>query len=121
MGYSFQLTARVLLNAPSHREDSTYHGLCYTSHRALAGTRGIDPMTHHTGLLLTSILRSGCSSVVEHQLMMCWIIGLTYLKAAFFNYCSTTGKARVAVCTDLYLGSTAANQKDWQWVFSLAI
>ena len=25
MGYSFQLTARVLLYAPSHREDSTYH------------------------------------------------------------------------------------------------
>ena len=31
MGYSFQLTARVLLYAPSHRQDSTYHNLCYTS------------------------------------------------------------------------------------------
>ena len=39
MGYSFRLTARVLLYAPSHRQDSTYHGLCYTSHGALAGTR----------------------------------------------------------------------------------
>ena len=28
---------RVLLYAPSHRQDSTYHGLCYTSHGALAG------------------------------------------------------------------------------------
>ena len=28
--YSFRLTARVLLYAPSHRQDSTYHGLCYT-------------------------------------------------------------------------------------------
>ena len=27
MGYSFRLTARVLLYAPSHRQDSTYHGL----------------------------------------------------------------------------------------------
>ena len=26
MGYSFRLSARVLLNAPSHRQDSTYHG-----------------------------------------------------------------------------------------------
>ena len=26
MGYSFRLTARVLLYAPSHRQDSTYHG-----------------------------------------------------------------------------------------------
>ena len=30
---------RVLLYAPSHKHDSTYHGLCYTSHGALAGTR----------------------------------------------------------------------------------
>ena len=31
IGYSFRLTARVLLYAPSHRQDSTYHSLCYTS------------------------------------------------------------------------------------------
>ena len=36
IGYSFRLAARVLLYAPSHRQDSTYHGLCYTSHGALA-------------------------------------------------------------------------------------
>ena len=46
--------ARFLLYAPSHRQDSTYHGLCYTSRGALAGTRNsstprrIDPMTHRT-------------------------------------------------------------------------
>ena len=39
MGYSFRLTAGVILYAPSHRQDSTYHGLCYTSRGALAGTR----------------------------------------------------------------------------------
>ena len=38
MGFSFQLAARVLLHAPSHRQDSTYHSLCYTSRGALAGT-----------------------------------------------------------------------------------
>ena len=56
IGYSFRLTARVLLYAPSHRQDSTYHGLCYTSRGALAGTRNssmdppwrIDPTTHRT-------------------------------------------------------------------------
>ena len=31
-----RLTARVLLYAPSHRQDNTYHGLCYTSRGALA-------------------------------------------------------------------------------------
>ena len=39
MGYSFRLAARVLLYAPSHRQESTHHGLCYTSRGALAGTR----------------------------------------------------------------------------------
>ena len=34
-----RLTARVLLYAPSHIQDNTYHGLCYTSRGALAGTR----------------------------------------------------------------------------------
>ena len=29
--YSYRLAARVLLYAPSHRQDSTYHGHCYTS------------------------------------------------------------------------------------------
>ena len=39
IGYSYRLTARVLLYAPSHRQDKTYPGLCYTSRGALAGTR----------------------------------------------------------------------------------
>ena len=39
IGYSYRLTARVLLYAPYHRQDNTYHGLCYTSRGALAGTR----------------------------------------------------------------------------------
>ena len=30
-GYSFRLAARVLLYAPSHRQVSTYHGLCCIS------------------------------------------------------------------------------------------
>ena len=38
IGYSYRLTARDLLYAPSHRQDNTYHGLCYTSRGALAGT-----------------------------------------------------------------------------------
>ena len=56
IGYSFQLAARVLLYASSHRQDNTYHGLCYTSRGTLAGTSNssmgppcrIDLMTHCT-------------------------------------------------------------------------
>ena len=39
MGCSFLLAARVILYASSHCQDNTYHGLCYTSRGALAGTR----------------------------------------------------------------------------------
>ena len=39
IGYSFRLTARVILYALFHKQDNTYHGLCYTSGGALAGSR----------------------------------------------------------------------------------
>ena len=64
MGYSFRLAARVVLYASSHRQDNTYHSLCYTICVALAGTRNssmgppwrIDPMTHPTMSLTRSNL-----------------------------------------------------------------
>ena len=49
IGYSYRLTARVLLYAPSHRQDNTYHGLCYTSCGALAGTRNSPIGPPHEG------------------------------------------------------------------------
>ena len=49
MGYSFRLTASVLLYALSHRQDSTYHGLYYTSRGALAGTRNSSMGSPHEG------------------------------------------------------------------------
>ena len=49
MGYSFRLTARVLLYVSSHRQDDTYHGLCYTSRGALAGTRNNSMGPPHEG------------------------------------------------------------------------
>ena len=61
MGYSFRLAARVLLYAPSHRQDSIYHSLYYTSCGALAGTRHSsgstmedrsDDPSHHERMLL---------------------------------------------------------------------
>ena len=42
IGYSFRL-------APSHRQDSTYHSLCYTSRGALAGTRNSSMVSPHEG------------------------------------------------------------------------
>ena len=55
IGYSLRLTARVLLYAPSHIQDSTYHGLCYTSRGALAGTRNSLMGSPHEGSIRRSI------------------------------------------------------------------
>ena len=49
IGHSYQLTATVLLYAPSHRQDNTYHGFCYTSGGALAGTRNSSMRPPHEG------------------------------------------------------------------------
>ena len=54
IGYSFRLTARVRLYAPSHRQDNTYHGLCYTSRGALAGTRNSSMGSPHEGSIPTT-------------------------------------------------------------------
>ena len=49
IGYSYRLAARVLLYASPHRQVSTYHGLCYTSCGALAGTRNNSMGPPHEG------------------------------------------------------------------------
>ena len=77
----FRLAARVLLYIPSHTQDSTYHGLGYTSCGALAGRRNssmgppwrIDPTTHCT--------MSGCSTMklqpaaVIYKIIICSCLG----------------------------------------------
>ena len=49
IGYSFRLAARVLLYAPSHKQDNTHPRLCYASRGALAGTRNISMGPPHEG------------------------------------------------------------------------
>ena len=49
IGYYYRLTARVLLYAPSQRQDNTYHGLCYTSRGALAGMKNSSMGPPHEG------------------------------------------------------------------------
>ena len=77
MGYSFRLAARVLLYAPSHRQDSTYHGLCYTSRGALAGTRNSsmgrsdDPLHHERTLLPRSYISLLCAREMFALIYLC--------------------------------------------------
>ena len=64
IGYSYRLTARVLLYAISHRQDNTYHCLCYTSRGALAGARNIWKQSTLTSVL-TSTMSLTCLLIVS--------------------------------------------------------
>ena len=66
IGYSYRLTARVLLYAPSHRQNNTYHGLCYTSRR-------IDPMTHRKMSERSYHGATSCSSLSMKSKIGHWV------------------------------------------------
>ena len=72
IGYSYQLTARVLLYAPSHRQDSTYHSLCYTSRGALAGTRNSSMGSPHEGSIRRPIAPWANALTTE----LCWVMSV---------------------------------------------
>ena len=62
IGYSYRLTSRVLLYAPSHRQDNTYHGLCYTSRGALACR----------GVRCSSVVRTFAHGAMGHRIDPSW-------------------------------------------------
>ena len=87
IGYSFQLTTRVLLYAPSNRQDSTYHGLCYTRRGSLAGTRNSSMGSTHEGLIRRPIAPLANALTTElHLAPSLMIICRMYQDAACSNF-----------------------------------
>ena len=70
MGYSFRLTAMVLLYTSPHRQDSTYHSLCYTSRGALAGTRNSSMGPPHEGSIRRPIAPCANAHTTELHLAL---------------------------------------------------
>ena len=54
-GLLFPIISRVLLYSPFHRQDNTYHGLCYTSRGGLAGTKKCSMGPPHEGSIRRAI------------------------------------------------------------------
>ena len=80
IGYSYRLAARVLLYAPSHRQDITYHGLCYTSRGALAGTRNSSMgFTLHKFSSIFVVCVETSITVLKCQAWV-WCLCITYFK-----------------------------------------
>ena len=96
IGYSFRLTARVLLYAPSHRQDNTYHGLCYTSRGALAGTRNSSMGPPHEGSIRRLIAPWANALPLSYvwgargAVALCWTFHI-YLPSTY-NGCCQVGK-----------------------------
>ena len=114
--YSFRLAARVLLYASSHRQDNTYHGLCYTSRGALAGTRNSpmgppwriisnDPSHHERTLLPRSYISLPVMTmmILQNCLKGCYITDISVISVTLERdiapwwqwwFCKTTLKDR---------------------------
>ena len=121
IGYSFLLTARVLLYAPSHRQDITYHGLSNTSRGLLAGTRNSSMGSLHEGSIRRPIApwanalplsyvplpleeeeEQQEDVILELPLMVRWVIGSTPHGAiSRSSQCSATGVTKAVVCVIL--------------------
>ena len=79
-GLHFLSAARILLYAPSHRQDSTVHVLCYTSRGALTGARNslmvplsrIDPMPHRP----TDLHIAHGKSKTKDRLLVCLLFAV---------------------------------------------
>ena len=104
IGYSFRLAARVLLYAPSHRQDSIYHGLCYTSRGALAGSRNMKTISFESRFQMHATqacsLTTGPNSSVA-------LLNLTVDPLSYFSFqrqYSTTGVTKAVVCVILSVG-----------------
>ena len=85
IGYSFRLTARALLYAPSHRQDSTYHGLCYTSCGALVGMRNSSMGPPHEGSIRRPIAPRANALTTELHLAPS-LQSVTINKRIVYNY-----------------------------------
>ena len=88
IGYSYRLTARVLLYAPSHRQDNTYHGLCYTSRGALAGKRNSSMGPPHEGSIRRPIAPSANALPLSYvPLLVCnGVCNLDEITNVQYNY-----------------------------------
>ena len=104
IGYSLWLAARVLLYASSHRQDNTYHDLCYTSGGALAGMRNSSMGPPHEGSIRWSI--APWANTLTTELHLAPILGTRNssrgpLKgnALPWRYVPTDCRLQTALCT----------------------
>ena len=103
--------ARDQLYAPSHWQESIYHGLCYISCRTLAGSgdTSINEQTfYHSCLSLLLAMETYKPVIIKEWTIrrtLDTILVQTLEKAISHSIqCSTSGVTKVVVCTTLCVG-----------------
>ena len=104
MGYSFRLTARVLLYSPSHKQDSTYHGLWYTSCGALAGTRNSSMGPPHEGSIRRPIAQ--------------WANSLPLSYVPLPNWRQIEGDDRATYPSTMFMSTSSSMPRNSVWMMS---
>ena len=106
IGYSFWLAAMVLIYASSHRQDNTYHGLCYTSRGALARMRNSSMHPPHEGSIRRPIAPWANALTTEQvrteKLTACytWNKNCTQVRTEKLTACYTWNKNCTQVRTE---------------------
>ena len=100
IGYSYRLTARVILYAPSHRQDNIYHGLCHTSRGVLAGTRNNPACNTHWAFGVT-------------KAVVCAILSAWWCIYIHFNV------LLVGKCSGGSVGLFPLSLAEWSFIISL--
>ena len=116
IGYSYWLTARVLLYAPSHRQDNTYKGLCYPSCGALAGTRNSSMGPPHEGSIRRPIA-PWANALPLSYVPLHWWEGVYVMVSVYrnvFSFATTT--ATQLLCAEIcFVQSNRFRQKIIHW------
>ena len=100
IGYSYRLAAMVLLYAPSHRQDNTYHSLCYTSRGALAGARMAETAALTASIFMAWAFSLACSTAASPSILEAsardWASALAWpvLSTAALFACSSSSSLR---------------------------
>ena len=102
MGCSFRLAVRVLLYAPSHRQDSTYHGLCYISREAPECIVGSNNLSG--SILICFLVLMGISKDVVCAVLSVGNMSLS-VSVCLYNYISLSLSLSLCICLyiSLYL------------------
>ena len=86
----FPISSKVFLYASSHRQDNTYHILCYTSRGALAGTRNSSMGPPHEGSIRRPIAPWANAFTMELHL------------APLYNWCNVLANISVGKIQTYY-------------------